>query len=113
MLDVIAEAVRRVRFPGGGAGCSGARRRELPRSRRVRRPRPIPSSYQAHTQRAARPQIPRLARRSIGMALNQLRLPVHDEILLSVVTAPTPVRKRSLQLLGVMPDRIVPKRLPG
>ncbi len=47
-----------------------------------------------------------------GMALNQLRLPVHGESLLSVVTAPTPVQKRAFQLLGVKPDQNVPIRLP-
>ena len=48
-----------------------------------------------------------------GMALNQMRLPGHDETLLSVVTAPTPVQKRAFQLLGVKPDQSVPIRLPG
>ncbi len=32
-----------------------------------------------------------------GMALNRLRLPGHGESLLSVVTRPTPVRKRAFQ----------------
>ncbi|MCY4589381.1 MAG: IS1634 family transposase [Alphaproteobacteria bacterium] len=48
-----------------------------------------------------------------GMALNQLRLPGHGESLLSVVTRPTPVRKRAFQLLGVNPDHNVPMRLTG
>ncbi|MCY4459337.1 MAG: hypothetical protein OXC26_02885, partial [Albidovulum sp.] len=48
-----------------------------------------------------------------GMALNQMRLPGHGESLLSVVTKPTPVQKRAFQLLGVDPDRNVPKRLTG
>ncbi len=48
-----------------------------------------------------------------GMALNQLRLPSHDETLLCVVTAPTPVQKRAFQLLGVKPDQNVPIRLTG
>ena len=63
--------------------------------------------------RAAGPQLPHPTRRSLGMALNQLRLPGHGESLLSVVTAPTPVQKRAFQLLGVRPDQSVPIRLPG
>ncbi len=48
-----------------------------------------------------------------GMALNQPRLPVHGESLLSVVIAPTPVQKRAFQPLGVKPDQNVPVRLPS
>ena len=48
-----------------------------------------------------------------GMALNLLRLPSHAETLLTVVTAPTQVQKRTLDLLGVKPDQNVPIRTTG
>ena len=48
-----------------------------------------------------------------GMALNQLRLPDHGETPLSVVTTPTPVQKRALELLGVKPDQNVPMKMTG
>ena len=48
-----------------------------------------------------------------GMTLNQLRLLGHGESPMSVVTAPTPLRKQALQLLGGKPDQNVPKRLQG
>ena len=46
-----------------------------------------------------------------GMALNRLRLP--GESLLTVVTTPTRVQKRALELLGVKPDQNVPIRMTG
>ena len=42
------------------------------------------------------------------VVLNQLRLRGRGDCPLHTVTAPTPLRKRALGLLGVRPDRQVP-----
>lgn len=45
--------------------------------------------------------------------MGRLRLPGHDNTLLTVVTAPTQVQKRAFDLLGVKPDQNVPIRMTG
>jgi len=99
----------------GDDGREGARARRSPpvekagvpeRAKARAADRRTPDGLPVHSLRTLLDDLP-------GMALNQLRLPGHDETLPCVVTAPTRVQKRAFQLPGVKPDQNVPIGLTG